>query len=260
MSHLDTNLAKANLHNLTRLWEAMGCETITYEGDIIASRSQHWPHRFWLKNSAKKLTNSEFTKVLTAIPKDCILPTYTIDKISLNLASLLSDLKYSVAFKQTAMFLELANHIEIKRELSLLKSNQTLSIERLIDDTAVQLWCDVGGKAFNYQIDLEPIQQLITNNKAHLFLAYINDKPTATGLLFETTYNTQKTIGIHQIGVLERYRGLGIARVMMEYLIAYCANKDADYISLQASEEGKPLYESLGFQQQFEIKNFVNNN
>lgn len=45
----------------------------------------------------------------------------------------------------------------------------------------------------------------------------------------------------------EEYRRLGIGRKMVEMLISDAKEKGATEISLDATESGRPLYESLGF-------------
>jgi GNAT superfamily N-acetyltransferase len=43
------------------------------------------------------------------------------------------------------------------------------------------------------------------------------------------------------------YRRRGIARTLTERAIAWCAAQGCRYVRLQASQLGRPLYESLGF-------------
>lgn len=48
--------------------------------------------------------------------------------------------------------------------------------------------------------------------------------------------------------VEKEYRRRGIARALMETLIAWCRAEGFAHVGLHASDEGRPLYESLGFQ------------
>lgn len=45
----------------------------------------------------------------------------------------------------------------------------------------------------------------------------------------------------------EAYRNQGIARVVVEYLIGEARKRGVEKIYLETSEEGRPLYESMGF-------------
>ncbi len=50
------------------------------------------------------------------------------------------------------------------------------------------------------------------------------------------------------------YRRRGLARRLMEVMIAWCRNQGFGSILLQASSEGRPLYEKLGFKQTNEMR------
>ena len=43
------------------------------------------------------------------------------------------------------------------------------------------------------------------------------------------------------------YRRRGIARALMETIIEWCRGEGFTYVGLHASDEGRPLYEQLGF-------------
>ena len=51
-----------------------------------------------------------------------------------------------------------------------------------------------------------------------------------------------------------RYRRQGIARLIMQTMIAWCREQHFAYVSLHASEDGKPLYELLGFEPTTEMR------
>jgi len=50
------------------------------------------------------------------------------------------------------------------------------------------------------------------------------------------------------------YRRRGIARQLMETIIAWCREQGFARVTLHASEYGKPLYESLGFEESNEMR------
>ena len=50
------------------------------------------------------------------------------------------------------------------------------------------------------------------------------------------------------------YRRQGIARRVMETMIAWCRQAGFQSVSLHTSEDGRPLYESLGFKPTEEMK------
>jgi GNAT superfamily N-acetyltransferase len=50
------------------------------------------------------------------------------------------------------------------------------------------------------------------------------------------------------------YRRQGLARHILETMLSWCAEQEMDQITLAASNEGRPLYESLGFKQTTEMR------
>ncbi|PWU03511.1 MAG: N-acetyltransferase [Terriglobia bacterium] len=50
------------------------------------------------------------------------------------------------------------------------------------------------------------------------------------------------------------YRRRGVARAIMQELIAWCRAEGFDCVCLHASDEGRPLYEQLGFQPTNEMR------
>jgi len=50
------------------------------------------------------------------------------------------------------------------------------------------------------------------------------------------------------------YRRRGIARQLMETIIAWCKEEGFARVTLHASQYGRPLYESLGFEQNNEMR------
>ena len=51
-----------------------------------------------------------------------------------------------------------------------------------------------------------------------------------------------------------QHRRKGVARALMETMIAWCRENQFTYVSLHASEQGRGLYEKLGFQRTDEMR------
>ena len=50
------------------------------------------------------------------------------------------------------------------------------------------------------------------------------------------------------------FRRQGIARQLMEMMIAWCKDEGFEWVTLHASQFGRPLYESLGFKPTTEMR------
>jgi GNAT superfamily N-acetyltransferase len=115
-------------------------------------------------------------------------------------------------------------------------------------------WTKIAAESFGYAIPNAAIQKIIGLPKLNLILAFRDNVPVATGLLFEN----KGVMGIHMVGVLPTHRRLGIAKELMYYLMMVAQKSNSAYATLQASAMGEPLYEALGFEKQFTITNFSN--
>lgn len=54
--------------------------------------------------------------------------------------------------------------------------------------------------------------------------------------------------------VEREHRRRGIARALMDRMIAWCKENEFAYVGLHASDEGRPLYEKLGFKHTEEMR------
>ena len=58
---------------------------------------------------------------------------------------------------------------------------------------------------------------------------------------------------LHSVYTLHEYRRKGMARRIVRQAIDFCRERGFTIFKLHASQEGRPLYESLGFQQTNEM-------
>jgi ribosomal protein S18 acetylase RimI-like enzyme len=191
------------------------------------------------------------------IPKLAVFPLWLTKNANKNLPvnefepqiieQLLLDNHWCCTFEQTAMYFALsaaAKHLPQTRP-----GFEVKPVTRLED---IKLWADIGSEAFAYQIDISVIQQLVNIDDIQLLIAWENEQAVACGLL----YKTGDIIGVHQVGVKRSFQGKGFAKCLMLDIIEACVQWQGKYVVLQASQAGKPLYEKLGFNSQFLIKNF----
>lgn len=93
-------------------------------------------------------------------------------------------------------------------------------------------------------------------HKIFAILAIVDGAFAAAGFLqvFEVMYHPGARSGrfgrVINMLTWPEYRGRGYARGIMERLLAQARELKLDHISLDASPEGRPLYESLGFEVQ----------
>ena len=61
------------------------------------------------------------------------------------------------------------------------------------------------------------------------------------------TFLHQQDCGIYAVGTLPTWRRKGLARMLLEHVLADAQRRGARTASLQSTRMGQPLYESLGF-------------
>lgn len=65
---------------------------------------------------------------------------------------------------------------------------------------------------------------------------------------------TPRRAWIHSVYVEPSFRRRGIGRQLTQTIIAWCRERGFEWVYLHASDEGRPLYESLGFEPSSEMR------
>lgn len=83
-----------------------------------------------------------------------------------------------------------------------------------------------------------------------LLLRRISPFPDDRGMVSAS----EKQAHVLNVFVEEGYRGQGLARFIMVTILEWCSKENIKSITLNASADGKPLYEKLGFA---DVQNFM---
>ena len=247
--HIDS----ANLNNLIQLWQTYGARSL-YEDDQLQLRKNiSWPNRLWadmarpisgisLEKTAKNATDATLFPLWPAMTEDgSAAPQVTVDTL------VRQSRDWQPAVQHTAMALQLDKQLSDNNQAV---ARYPIVFKCLSSGTDIAAWVDTGSSAFGYTIDPNVIAPLLAREDTQILIAYNEySQPVATGLLFKTS----NIVGIHQIGVPADHQGKGYATQMMRFLIQYAQKWQADYAVLQASEAGRPVYQKLGFVDQFLI-------
>jgi len=238
-------LNEANIINLSALWKKMGIQKCTDNSISTLHSSVSWPYRCWFDWETNAFEISFLDKTFNELDNNYIVPVWggLAESVSI-LEKTLIDYAFEISFEQTAMYLNLENYDIL--------GQHNLEVSTITSEQDVEIWTNIAAESFGYVIDVSVIHKIANTPDVELLLAYIDDQPAATAMLFRTG----DIIGVHQVGVLQKYREKGVARVFMQYIIERCIEQTAKYITLQASVEGESLYRKLGFEQQFMIQNY----
>jgi len=241
-----------NIHNLKSLWRRYGYKKISnmpaltnaYEGAALLS--MHWPHRVWVNDDE----NIDDLSALETTSKSVVFPVFFTENDPQNqlINNQLESAGWHCSFEQTAMYLTVSD----EGFDSTYSSRLDFVVAPLKTSTDITQWIEIVYQAFGYRIDYAVIENLINELDIKILMAYYQKKPVATAILFKTG----DVIGIHQMGVAPAFQGQGFARSLMQELMVMSKTWQGKQIVLQASQSGRPLYESLGFKSQFMINNY----
>ncbi|KAA2239070.1 GNAT family N-acetyltransferase [Chitinophaga agrisoli] len=238
------NTIQSNIDNLTALWQQAsrpfnGCFGSAAFNYCHVEHSG-WPNRLWFNQDI----TPELIKTAAAAIDDkssaFTLPYWDI--YNSGSFQILDTLGYQQKSEQIGMSLKLEQPF---------LQRPGLDYRRVTDDAAAQLWSDIFGQAFGYLISPEILMR--TGNGIEYYLAYYQDQPAGTAML----YTTGDIAGIHAVGVIPGMRRKGIADDMMVFILNRAIALGASYATLQASAMGKGLYLKLGFKEEFRIKNYI---
>lgn len=95
--------------------------------------------------------------------------------------------------------------------------------------------------------------------KAQLFLAFEGEKPVGMAIVslldnYRTAAFDMRIAYVNGVYVYPEYRRRGIARGLMEMTVAWARAHGCLQVRLRASEQGRPLYASLGFRPTSEMQ------
>ncbi|MFT6518016.1 MAG: GNAT superfamily N-acetyltransferase [Candidatus Azotimanducaceae bacterium] len=247
--HIDS----ANLNNLTQLWQSYGARSL-YEDDQFQLRANiSWPNRVWVEMS-RPMSDRRLEHIAENTPAAAILPLWpamteggsAAPQVTVD-ALVRESSDWQLAVQHTAMALKLDKQRPIKTQAT---ARYPMEIRRLNGDVDLASWVATGSRAFGYNIDVDVIAPLLGCEHAQILLGFDEgSQPVATGLLFKTG----DVVGTHQIGVPADHQGKGYATQMMRFLIQCAEQWQASYVVLQASAAGRPVYQKLGFVDQFLI-------
>ncbi|GAA0784078.1 GNAT family N-acetyltransferase [Marinobacterium sediminicola] len=236
---MSVSIDKANIDNLTSLWRLMGATQIT-DG---LQQSIGWPRRCWLDWDNRN--DSVQFSLVDRVPEGYLCPIWAAGVETAELEEGLLAAGFEMGLQQRAMVLPLLGAERIANTGRL-----QLSTPGNADEAAA--WSELCGRAFGYQIDAEIIDRVRQQPDVEVLWGVRDGVPVATAIV----YHTGSILGVHQVGVSPEQQGRGVARELMQMLVARAQARKARYLCLQASAAGEPLYLRMGFQPQFTIRSY----
>ena len=104
------------------------------------------------------------------------------------------------------------------------------------------------------------LREALANDTLHAWVAEVESRVIAGGLIIVSPWLSHpydqecRRATVLNMYVDPEFRRQGIARRLMQTMIAWCREQGFAGVALHASEQGRPLYKSLGFEPTTEMR------
>lgn len=105
------------------------------------------------------------------------------------------------------------------------------------------IFASIGGYADSYDAFYSKVPLESLQGHYQMYLGYHDHEPIVTGILVVK----ESVGGVYFVMTKPSHRRRGHGSAMMHYLIQQAQNEKADLVTLQASSDGRGLYEKMGF-------------
>lgn len=233
---------QSNILNLTSLWKNATQTFNTYNEDqhlgYCFVPNSEWPNKIWLKNEH----NPEILNDVKLLLKS-ELSGFTFSYFDLNSSSntIFDYYGFNEVSIQYGMSLSLTEKV---------KTSKALKFQLVTNASDAKLWSKTFKKSFGYFVS----EQTITKTYHNINYYLIYDQSELVGTVI--SHQTQKTFGIHSLGITPNMRGKGYATQIMYYLLNKGLEQGCNLATLQASKMAKSMYEKMGFKTEFIMRNY----
>jgi ribosomal protein S18 acetylase RimI-like enzyme len=239
------NRVKANIDNLTSLWECVG---VVSEEDfpsdmwgISVASDGAWPNKIWLRQGANALLDGEALQTAQKLMRSSFqVLTFSYWHTGGEKPELDGN-GFVLKFSQVGMSLPLTQKVD---------ADDRIVLKRVTQSSDAAVWSDVFESAFKYSLSAKVVMH--TCDKVEYYLAYVGVDVVGTAILYKTGH----TVGVHSVGVPPDMRRKGYAEQIMRKLINKAVAEQGRLMVLQASALGRGIYERLGFVEDFQMDNF----
>lgn len=232
------------INNLFELWALIGHKNNNLN-DLEHYSYSKFNNTTWPSKIFNLKPNTDFKKLYTAI-KLARVPNSIALLENKTIEALL--LKHIFILKSTVkgMYLNLTK--ENKPENNFNAIEKVDSIEKATE------FANLASLAFGYDILPSTIIALLHNTKLKLYLGKHNEQFGSCGLILLDQNNIS---GIHMIGTIPEYRGLGLGKIMTNKLVFEAFKNKSNQAVLVASQSGELIYKKLGFITNGNLKNYM---
>jgi GrpB-like predicted nucleotidyltransferase (UPF0157 family)/ribosomal protein S18 acetylase RimI-like enzyme len=239
---------QTNMHlQMTYFSKYVASMELVFEPDVTVVRSQIKDDTFNYVLSARFSENNARDRIshVASLFKKSHLPfswwTSELDSPT-SLEDHLKKEGFAFKEKNIGMYAEISN-------LTLESTNSSLEFKKVEDNSSLQHFCHiitaVGGNPTAFDVIYSKAPPVLYSGSAPLemYVAYIENEPVTSGILVRHA----NVVGIYYVATIPQKRRQGFGSSMMVHLLSKAKEKGYSIAVLQASSQGKGVYEKLGF-------------
>ncbi|WP_262250363.1 GNAT family N-acetyltransferase [Parapedobacter soli] len=238
-------MKQQNIDNLTSLWllasEPFGAYRKSGSYNIVELDFSEWPNRVWQSEENAKTAIENVKEILQQCSTNHTFTKWNVLQDDEHKEA--ENLGLSLKSIQIGMSLNLQNY-------NIQSSNHHLFLVQVNNTEKAVLWSAVFQQCFGYSISSKIIEAI----KDDVAFYLINDNQDTVGCV--ATFIKDNQIGIHSLGVLNKYRKQGIAETVMHILLHEAKNNGLVNAHLQSSMLGLGIYKKIGFEEIFKMCNY----
>ncbi|WP_437398744.1 GNAT family N-acetyltransferase [Flagellimonas lutimaris] len=131
--------------------------------------------------------------------------------------------------------------------------NNFASIEKVDSEIKAIEFAKIASLSFGYEILSSTIISPINSSQLKLFIGKHSGLYVSCGMVL---LDKKGISGLHMIGTIPEYKGLGLGKVMTNKLLFESFENKSKQVVLVASESGEHIYSKLGFVAQGSLKSY----
>ncbi|WP_171044322.1 GNAT family N-acetyltransferase [Pseudoalteromonas citrea] len=209
---------KENIAHLLSLWHCYG-SVVKSNGLYIHEK---WPNKVWGNEQVIDESQSTFNTNRADTP----------------------DGKKYVTFKSTQPNDDVSSLVAMNKSLmSSQHITEDSSIREVTNELELRHWVTLGSQGFGYDIELASVEHAFLDARSTFYFIEHHAEPLGTVM----TWHEENDIGIHQMTVVQKGRGKGLAARALAQIERQAHEVQAQTLSLQASRKGLNIYKRAGF-------------
>ncbi|MBL4708182.1 MAG: GNAT family N-acetyltransferase [Flavobacteriales bacterium] len=233
------------INNLFELWKQLGSQGgflyTTKQYNYVMPNNNSWPNKvFELESSPvnfkylrHKLENGSLPNSISLLENE-------------ELEAQLLQHHFSLRSIVKGMFLDIQEKDKPIHDFS--------SIERVDNELKAREFANIASNSFGYEVLSSTISSSINSSQIKLFIGKHKSNYVSCGLIL---LDKNGISGLHMIGTISEYRGLGLGKIMTNKLLFEAYENKSNKVVLVASESGERIYSKLGFKSDGVLKSYV---